>query len=502
MHNLTLWLDRQIRIVTNSLGFLHDAVAGSLDILTSLGASAKNALTFVSVAYIVVVGVIDISVGRGVELGFFYLIGCAFAGWVLGKRAALLCALLSGMFSYFDEAASRVALHPDWVLYWNSAARLLAFATVGWLTGEVGRLTRNLERTVEQRTARLKNEVEKHKETSARLRETLQLFRQVTENITDVFWVTDPAKTRVNYVSPEFEKVWGQPRKNLYTSPGTWLEGVHAEDRERITHATQAKQIAGNYDEVFRVMRPDRSVRWVHERAFPVKDEGGKVYRIVGITEDITDRVRLERQILEISDREQARIGQDIHDGLCQKLISLAFDVNSLGRSLSDQQHSQAEAAGTISELLDETITESRRVARGLYPVRLETEGLVSALEELANATTERFDIHCSCDVNAGELPCDTTVATHLYRIAQEAVNNSIKHSMARNISIQLTDAKGEIELSIADDGVGMAKDLTRPSGMGLHIMDYRARALGGSLRVAAGEKNGTVVLCRVPQET
>jgi signal transduction histidine kinase len=208
-------------------------------------------------------------------------------------------------------------------------------------------------------------------------------------------------------------------------------------------------------------------------------------------------RIRLEQQILEISDREQARIGQDIHDGLCQQLIGLAFSANSLQQSLSAQGRPEAAVARKIVHLLDEAITESRSVCRGLYPVRLETEGLVPALEELARTTSERFNLECVCEAESRRLHCNIATATHLYRIAQEAVNNAVKHSGARCISIQLSGPEGAIELKIKDDGHGLPTTAQRHAGMGLHIMDYRARRIGGVLNIS-GNGNGTVVECRI----
>jgi signal transduction histidine kinase len=208
-------------------------------------------------------------------------------------------------------------------------------------------------------------------------------------------------------------------------------------------------------------------------------------------------RIRLEQQILEISDREQARIGQDIHDGLCQQLIGLAFSANSLQQSLAAQERSEAAVARKICHLLDEAITEARSVCRGLYPVRLETEGLVPALEELARTTSERFKVECVCEVETRQLQCNIVTATHLYRIAQEAVNNAVKHSSGRCISIYLRGGEGAIELRIKDDGHGLPAESERHAGMGLHIMDYRARRIGGVLDISSNG-TGTVVVCRV----
>jgi len=147
--------------------------------------------------------------------------------------------------------------------------------------------------------------------------------------------------------------------------------------------------------------------------------------------------------------------------------------------------------------LLDEAITESRSVCRGLYPVRLETEGLVPALEELARTTSERFNVECVCEAESRRLQCNIATATHLYRIAQEAVNNAVKHSGGRCIAIRLSGSDGAVELTIKDDGHGLPSASRRHAGMGLHIMDYRARRIGGMLDIGSNG-TGTVVVCRV----
>jgi signal transduction histidine kinase len=213
----------------------------------------------------------------------------------------------------------------------------------------------------------------------------------------------------------------------------------------------------------------------------------------------VTERFRLEGEILEISDREKGRIGQDIHDGLCQQLVGAAFDANSLQKVLEAHGRPEAATARTIYSLLDEAITESRRVSRGLYPVRLETEGLAPALQELATNTSERFNIPCSYEPCAEVEHCEIATATHLYRIAQEAVNNAVKHSGAKSISIGFSSSDEGVELEIRDDGKGLSEEAPRGSGMGLHIMDYRAKSIGASLRVR-GTSGGTIVSCRLPK--
>jgi signal transduction histidine kinase len=234
----------------------------------------------------------------------------------------------------------------------------------------------------------------------------------------------------------------------------------------------------------------------------PSRDENGAVAGFLSVAMNVTERIRLERQILEISDREQARMGQDIHDGLCQQLVSIAFDANSLEKTLTSQSLAESRIAHRIAMLLDEAITESRRVSQGLYPVRLESEGLLPALKDLANSTSARFNHRCFCTASSPDLICGATAATHLYRIAQEAVANAIKHSGANAITIQLTESDGQLELTIRDDGRGITPSPGPNSGMGLHIMDYRARSVGGTLRVQRDEPRGTIVCCRVPHQT
>lgn len=133
----------------------------------------------------------------------------------------------------------------------------------------------------------------------AALRESEERFRQLAENINEVFWITDPGKQQVLYISPAFEHIWGRSRAELHASPSTWLEAVHPQDRERVAHAALHKQVRGTYDEVYRIVRPDGSVRWIHDRAFPVANANGAPYRIVGTAEDITARRLAEERVAE-----------------------------------------------------------------------------------------------------------------------------------------------------------------------------------------------------------
>jgi signal transduction histidine kinase len=232
----------------------------------------------------------------------------------------------------------------------------------------------------------------------------------------------------------------------------------------------------------------------------PTLDRDGAVCGYTGVAVNVTKQRRLERQILEISDREQARLGQEIHDGLCQQLVSLAFDANALAAELAVKEVPAARVAVRISDLLDRAITEARQLARGLFPIRLDAQGLPSALEELARATQDRFGVACEFESTKTAPLASKTMATHLYRIAQEAVTNAVKHGKPRSIKLRLEDSSGQLLLRVEDDGQGMVPEkLHENRGMGLHIMDYRARSIGGSFSFAAGANGGINICCSVP---
>jgi two-component system, LuxR family, sensor kinase FixL len=217
-----------------------------------------------------------------------------------------------------------------------------------------------------------------------------------------------------------------------------------------------------------------------------------------GFVRDITERKRLEKQILEISDREQGRIGQDLHDGLCQQLAGIELISQVLEQKLEAKSRADAAQARDIAKYVREAISHTRSLARGLFPVTLESEGLKSGLEELCAGMEKMFGISCSLDCRLPVVLQDHIVATHLFRIAQEAVSNAIKHGKARSVVIQLKQQGNTIVLVIRDDGTGFPEVLPNQKGMGLHIMQSRAGMIGGTLAVGNATEGGGLVTCRV----
>ena len=219
-----------------------------------------------------------------------------------------------------------------------------------------------------------------------------------------------------------------------------------------------------------------------------------------GFVRDISERKRLEKEILEISDREQRRIGHDLHDGLCQQLAGIELMSQVLEQKVATRSKSDAVRTAEISRLVRESISYTRSLARGLSPVMLESGGLMSALQDLAASTRRLFRVACVFECDPPVLIPDHSAATHLYRIAQEAVSNAINHGKASRITICLKCAGGRNILIVKDDGCGLPKVLAENKGMGLRIMRYRAGMIGGATMVERDLEGGTSVICSVPR--
>jgi len=215
-----------------------------------------------------------------------------------------------------------------------------------------------------------------------------------------------------------------------------------------------------------------------------------------GFVRDITERKQLEQEVLDTSNREQQRIGQDLHDGLCQQLAGIELMCQVLEQKLAVKSKSEAERAGEIARHVREAITHTRSLARGLSPVEFEANGFMSALQELAAHVQKLFQVECRFECPEPVLIQSNTAATHLYRIAQESINNAIKHGKARRIVIALRFSDGGVVLAVTDDGSGFPAKLKTPAGMGLRIMKYRAGMLGASLEFRRANGRGTVVSC------
>jgi len=224
--------------------------------------------------------------------------------------------------------------------------------------------------------------------------------------------------------------------------------------------------------------------------------------RAAAVTKEVVERERVQEDLLNVSEREQRRIGRDLHDGLCQHLAATALTCQLLREELAEQGSASAARAQKVVELIEKSIRLSRQSARGLDPVAMDAEGLMSALEEMAATTTDLFRVRCTFECESPVLVHDSAMTEHLFRIAQEAVRNAVTHSHASHIAVTLETTENGLELRVEDDGMGFepgknTKDTKK--GMGLRTMPLRAKLIGATFRATSSPGAGTIITCVLP---
>jgi signal transduction histidine kinase len=213
----------------------------------------------------------------------------------------------------------------------------------------------------------------------------------------------------------------------------------------------------------------------------------------------LNDIRQLEKEIVNAREQEQQRIGRDLHDGLCQQLAAIGCALRALAEDLQIAGSPGAEDALRVEEAIRRSALEARSIALGINPVHMDSYGLSAALADLATATRTLTNAHVHVDgENVAEVD-DPELALNLYRIAQEAVSNAVKHSAASDIIINLSEANSQYTMTIEDNGSGIDLEEIKAKSMGLRTMTYRAESLGGSFSIARRPHGGTIVTCTVP---
>ena len=233
----------------------------------------------------------------------------------------------------------------------------------------------------------------------------------------------------------------------------------------------------------------------------PVLDSERRIVGATAIVRDITERRKLEKQVLEISDFEKRRIGQDLHDDLCQHLVGISMIGNLLHSELFQLGIKQAEDARKITEMIRNAVDHARILARGLTPLNMAHGGLMAGLETLIANTEQMFRIPWSLECPEAVHIEDPEVAIHLFRIAQEALHNAVKHSNGSKVVVRMEQAEDTLRITVRDDGIGLmdtAKQSTG-GGLGMHTMYYRARIIGAKLEIVKNAEGGATVVCRLP---
>ncbi len=327
------------------------------------------------------------------------------------------------------------------------------------------------------------------------------LFGDIIEGTTDAVFLCDPAGNLL-LVNSALAQWFGQPVSAMV---GHNVADIGTPEIGRIVQEQNAAIIEAGQTRTFEIT--SSTVHGV--RTFLItkglhRNREGTVQGVFGIARDISELKAMEREIIETSDKEKHRLGQELHENLCQYLVGISLLGNALYEELLRLNIKQAEDARQITGLVKDSVSEVRALVKGLAPMPLEQEeGLIAALQELAEQARRIGKIKCSFKGPPSTNFIAPATSMHLYRIAQEAVHNAIKHSQATRLKIILSNTRRAVVLTVQDNGIGFPAYPSLPdgsSGLGFHIMNYRSRAIGAVLEIRKLPVRGTAVICTMPK--
>jgi len=345
-------------------------------------------------------------------------------------------------------------------------------------------------------------DITEHKQAMQSLQDSEHRISSIVENLADCL-ITIDERGMIESVNPAATTVFGfRPAEligcNVQMLMPPPARNEHDQHISRYLRTGRARIIGARRE--LQGQRKDRTV-------FPIELTvsecaiGGR-RKFIGIIRDITERKRLEGEIQHISEIEKQRLGRDLHDGLSQQLTAVRLLASDLESALVERSLPEARDAARIVRELEQAGRQTHDLARGLFPVVLQRGSIVPALQELAATVADLFRIKCEVAAPRDIRLADPVAARQLYRIAQEAINNAIKHSHGHHVWVQLVECKGRIILTVKDDGVGISKKALKYTDMGLRIMQYRAGILHADLTVTRARGGGTLVTCSFAHPT
>jgi len=315
--------------------------------------------------------------------------------------------------------------------------------------------------------------------------------------------VTIDTQGRIESVNPATERIFGYAADELIgQNIKLLMPAPYREEHDQYVQrylATEEKKIIGIGREVV-ARRKDGSTFPVDLAVSEVHLDHRRIF--TGFIRDVSDRRRLEHEVLRVSEHERQRIGRDLHDGLGSLLTGVAMGAQGMAQALKKGQAIRADELEQLARMVEEGAAQAQALARGLNPVKLEKEGLAAALQELVAQSRTIASVPCTFDYDESLPAFSSIVSAQLYRIAQEAMNNAIKHAHARSLQVRLATREHHVELTVRDDGIGLLPDRrAQAEGTGLYIMPYRANLIGATYSIKGAPGGGTLVSCRMPLE-
>jgi PAS domain S-box-containing protein len=453
-------------------------------------------------SYSVLVFILDVITPVGIEV------------WVLNLPVVIVPVLFRNprLVVLFSLASSAMVV-VGWLLSppgynppsWDILNRVIGLAII-WLIAVMAISFITKTTLLDDALGRLRREIAERDLISQALEESEERLRLAMEGAGMGTFDVNLQTGKVVWSATHLRMLGYETMSGRQTTVDLWNSCIHPDDRARVLEAReQALERHSAYSIEYRIHRADNGeAAWLAVFGRYYYNESGEAVRFLGVAFDITRRKELEREavqreVLGIAAREQRQIGQELHDGVGQELTGLGLMAQSLAQRLPEAA-AEKRIALRLSAGLDSVHQRVRELSRGLIPVHVESRGLSAALDDLAARTTESSGISVTAECpDWVELP-DHATATQLFRIAQEAVSNAVRHGRPRHIRLTLLTEPNGLRLRIRDDGIGIQGGPDPCDGLGLRIMQYRAEQIGGVLQIDPSEGGGTVVSCTLPR--
>ena len=440
----------------------------------------------------------------GQSLAALLLAAVMLSAWFGGLGPAIVATVIAAYFTAYP-----LKYYPESPGFgWDDLARLVVFlmiaTLISTLTAMRKRAEADLKRSYDELEIRIQQRTAELQRSNQLLRESEERFRLLVEGVADYAIVTLGSAGDIVSWNPGAQRIFGfTSEQSIGKSSTTFYQPEDVAKDKPASDLRRALEQGRYEDEGWR-MRRDGTPFWANVITTALRDETGNPRGFAQVTRDVTELRTLEKQLLEISDRQQMRIGHDLHDGIGQELTGIALLSQNLRQRLAQSNAAESAEAARIATFTNRVLEQTRKLARGFAPVDLGPEGLEAALQDLAAKVQFSLNRPCTVVVTGKPQLADEAVAMHLYRIAQEAVNNAVRHASPQHIRIELVTIPQAVTLAIHDDGIGMRNaDSSRDGnakGMGIRVMQYRARMIGASLEIRSGS-SGTSVICACPNQ-
>jgi len=440
--------------------------------------------------------VVDLFTTTGIEVWVLYLPVVLSLVLVGDNRLILLGAATCSVFVLAAVFVSPPGANPSW---WDQLNRSMGLMAI-WLTATAGVAICTRSAELAAVLTDLRREVESHRGTAIALGESEARWRLAMEGGGVGTRDVDLRTGREVWSDTQFRILGYEPTRGGEATSEMWAGRTHPDDRARVLEEkARAREGHTLYHHEYRLRRLGQdSPVWVEVFGRFHYDEAGEAVRFVGVCFDISPRKDLERELLEITARRQQTFGQELHDGVGQELTGMGLMAKTLAQRLPEGGK-EKQIASRLVTALSEAHQKIRELSRGLIPVDVDQRGLAAALADLATRTAEQAGITVTSECpDWVELP-DHTTATHMFRIAQEAVTNALRHGRPSRITLSLLSDPNELRLRIKDDGAGIQDRPDNRDGLGRRIMKYRAGLIGGNLEIGAAEQGGTIVTLALP---